>query len=1050
MAAIDSTPLNLKTQRPPQGEAAMSISDSGGFEGSRQRLSLGGSQGAVVRYSFEHFNIPDNFLIRYQGQNLLETGFVSGSSSGQVQVPTGTDDFVEVLITTNDSGTAWNYTASSEGSCAAPGDYTLDVIGGAFMPNEAGLCEATGTVTIGRASGITELIRVENAEVSFDPSGISVRGTVFSEIGAGAVLTDALFTGQFTLPTIRPTATGFTDQRINTNELALGGSETNFTGLTLNRREIALGVQFEVTDRLGVPNFSFGGVQGLVITPGDAILASVVRSTLPTLRDVQLFGFLGVKQFKDFSVEYDATQNAVRLRGDLTLEINSRSPVKEVTANFAGMNFIELKDGDYDIVGELSATTDLPLPRGWGLEELKLRIDTIENDVDATARLRLPFRGSIEAEGTVGFKLPLDPLEVNTLEVQVDGLNLQAPVFPAVFFQGFDIGVTNLAKSDTDPITFNGGVNFTLGPQFTFGGEQVSAARAKVDVIANAEQAIGRGQLVLTSDSIATINGEVTLNWDKKFVKVNGDLRVLDDFISAQVNASAASNGDLSLFGRGAVRIPDSVPFVGDTDLGVVNILVQTVSNTRVDDDFAAAWGEINISRFGLDAQIVLGVKYTFDGTFSRIGVKNIPPIGSFDIAAGQRWFVMSADWENGVQGDVPLTVIRPDGTRISEADFADNQIAIVDELSTDNSRSVIVFEPEPGIWDLEVQSASDLGNIDYVAFEQALGPEIELQSSRVDGDGQVVVQFEHQQPETDSTLRFFYDNDDAGLDGIEILDGVVNQADGTFIWRSDSVPTGQYYLYAQTFDGTSPPAYSYLDAPLNADGDSDLSVSITADQTISGPSETRTVTARVLNNSPSDSRNVVVTLRLPPGASLVDSSLPVSNLTGDVVTLDLDGVPAGQTVDLQFLVQMPDAVGVARFDFLASPGTFDPESGNDLATLRIDVTAPVAATIDLVVDRSGAPPSVSIGEVAEYTLTVTNAGTDPALDVLITESIPRGVTLGDVAVPQGARLVTSNGVVEIQVDRLNPGEAGRCDDPGRDLRGRDAHQQHRGDRRRV
>ena len=89
------------------------VSDSGGFEGSQETVKLESKDGGIAKFSYQHFTIPDNFIIRYEGKNILETGFVGGGKKGTVQIPKGDSDELEVIVATNDEGTAWNYTVET-------------------------------------------------------------------------------------------------------------------------------------------------------------------------------------------------------------------------------------------------------------------------------------------------------------------------------------------------------------------------------------------------------------------------------------------------------------------------------------------------------------------------------------------------------------------------------------------------------------------------------------------------------------------------------------------------------------------------------------------------------------------------------------------------------------------------------------------------------------------------------------------------------------------------------------------------------------------------
>jgi uncharacterized repeat protein (TIGR01451 family) len=107
-----------------------SVSDSGGFEGSFKTITLDTKGGGTAKFSYEHYFIPDNFIIRYEGQNILETGFVGGSRTGTVQIPEGTSDQLEVIVATDDEGTAWDYSVETLTSGLNIEDAYVDVAAG--------------------------------------------------------------------------------------------------------------------------------------------------------------------------------------------------------------------------------------------------------------------------------------------------------------------------------------------------------------------------------------------------------------------------------------------------------------------------------------------------------------------------------------------------------------------------------------------------------------------------------------------------------------------------------------------------------------------------------------------------------------------------------------------------------------------------------------------------------------------------------------------------------------------------------------------------------
>ena len=86
---------------------------TGGFEGSQQTLKLDSNGGGTAEYSYDMRPIPDNLILRYEGKEILNTGFVSGAGSGTVTIPSGNSDKLQVILATNDKDTLWDYTIST-------------------------------------------------------------------------------------------------------------------------------------------------------------------------------------------------------------------------------------------------------------------------------------------------------------------------------------------------------------------------------------------------------------------------------------------------------------------------------------------------------------------------------------------------------------------------------------------------------------------------------------------------------------------------------------------------------------------------------------------------------------------------------------------------------------------------------------------------------------------------------------------------------------------------------------------------------------------------
>lgn len=170
-------------------ETAVTVSDSGGFEGSSEFLTLEGTGGGTITFFYQHFTIPDRFIIVYE-EELLDTGFTGGSRSGTINLPEGTSDQLLINMITDDANTGWNYSVTVEsGDCPDTGVYTLVGETNEFEmdPDDPDSCITNGTVTVGRNDGLGTVLRTtgtsaaEHTATSYSARG----GTSFLTIGGG-------------------------------------------------------------------------------------------------------------------------------------------------------------------------------------------------------------------------------------------------------------------------------------------------------------------------------------------------------------------------------------------------------------------------------------------------------------------------------------------------------------------------------------------------------------------------------------------------------------------------------------------------------------------------------------------------------------------------------------------------------------------------------------------------------------------------------------------------------------------------------------------------
>ncbi|MCA9199492.1 MAG: DUF11 domain-containing protein [Planctomycetales bacterium] len=996
------------------------ISDSGGFEGSQKTLELETNGGGILEYRYEHYTIPDNFIIRYEGKNLFETGFVGGRKSGKIQIPEGQSKQIEVIVATNNQGTAWNYTVSAD-TCGDTGDFILELANGEFEAQTAAdgsvKCVGTGTVFVGRSDGISRMLRVDNANAEYDKSGFKISGTVHSEIGVGPVLNSPLFTGSFEVPFTSGTSSSFSETGGGNSEFELAGQDVDFSSITITNNSLALTPHFKTPTSLGLGDALFSGPDGLVITQNDVMLSPSFKASLPDFKNIDLFGFVSVKELSDLGFEYKGNEDTLRLQGKLIIDVLPSDSRGELTLDLSGNNFIQIKGTEVDVKGEFTAQTGIGFGKtDWGLDELKLAVDTIAKDISGSAKFELGklAKGLPAREAVIGAGFKYSPVELNSLSVGVDNLNWPVAFWPQAFWQGFDASINNIASSDLDELDFSGKVKATLGPLVSVPGlGSIALISADVGGSISSERWEGTGSVNILHPNVINASGTLTADWSKHLVGATAQFDILAGFIKTSDSLKVStSNYSFNMGGSAAVSIPTFVPLIGGAQLSSANYLVDVAGAST---DFAAAWTTFNIQKLGIELNFVAGAKCelrTADCEF--IGSKNIPPTGSYEIEPNTPWVILAADWETSTSGGVAVTIEKPDGTVLAESDFAANNIVVLDELSDGNTRAVLVANPEPGIWDILLDDESGLGTVNYSAFSESIAPTIAVTSVQRGQNDSVQITYDAFDADSDADIVFFYDDDNSGFDGIRISGEQLEQdGAGVFQWDTTGVPIDDYHVYAMIFDGDNPPMYSYAPQSVTVDESANLLISSILAPTSIDSSESPTYQFRVANLGASAAENVIVELDLPTGRNIESVSGTVLNVDGNVVSISLGTIDAGNSSDLEVQLSSSGSDTSLQLAARAYADTFDPIYDNNTEIVSTVVRQPAFAVPDLAVSVVASNVDISAGESFSYDVIVANNGTAVATNVLLQEFLPEQVsyqssssTNGDVTFHAGTHRV--------------------------------------------
>lgn len=152
-----------------------------------------------------------------------------------------------------------------------------------------------------------------------------------------------------------------------------------------------------------------------------------------------------------------------------------------------------------------------------------------------------------------------------------------------------------------------------------------------------------------------------------------------------------------------------------------------------------------------------------------------------------------------------------------------------------------------------------------------------------------------------------------------------------------------------------------------------------------------------VTNGGPSPAANVVVRDAIPIGVTMVSVTPSAGTCNAGVpgdpfqpTTCSLGPLAAGASASVSVTVKVkPDTLGLLHNDARVTSDTFDPNLGNNLATVATSVTG----SADLAVTKVSSPSPVLAGNPLTYTITVSNNGPSTATAVRITDSLTTGTT---------------------------------------------------------
>ena len=217
----------------------------------------------------------------------------------------------------------------------------------------------------------------------------------------------------------------------------------------------------------------------------------------------------------------------------------------------------------------------------------------------------------------------------------------------------------------------------------------------------------------------------------------------------------------------------------------------------------------------------------------------------------------------------------------------------------------------------------------------------------------------------------------------------------------NDPVPPGTTMVCSQgSISGTNFPGIFTDDPDTGAASDptcmpidppeADLSISKTDSPDPVNVGNALTYTVTVNNAGPDEAVNVVVTDTLPAGVTFVSTAGCAEDPIG-VPTCSLGNIASGGSAMYTITVTPdPGTLGTITNIASVSSDTDDPDGKNNFTSEDTDVVADA----DLSITKTDSVDPVIAGNQLTYTITVDNAGPGVADNVVVTDTLPAGVSL--------------------------------------------------------
>lgn len=214
-------------------------------------------------------------------------------------------------------------------------------------------------------------------------------------------------------------------------------------------------------------------------------------------------------------------------------------------------------------------------------------------------------------------------------------------------------------------------------------------------------------------------------------------------------------------------------------------------------------------------------------------------------------------------------------------------------------------------------------------------------------------------------------------------------------------------------------PAYETASATVQVETESDLSTTLTATPNPAPIQGDVAFTVTVINAGPSAASGATASLPLPAGLTFVSatSSVGTASFAAGTASAAFGDLAVNAQATLTVIAQASQ-LGPSTLTAVAASNNIDPNPGNNSASTTVTVD-PAA---DLSVTATASAPKVVAGGDLQYQITLANSGPDPALGVVLSDTLPGSTLLVSATSNQNVAPTESSGVVTLELGSLSAG----------------------------